>query len=79
MAIWKEWKHDNDDSLAEGNVGCIASLRGCGLLNFFRTQSMISHELLLEHILHMWNPEKQYFEVGAYVLTIGVERIYFFT
>ena len=40
---------------------------------------MVSHERLLEYILHMWNPEQQYFEVGAHVLTIEVEDIYFFT
>ena len=40
---------------------------------------MVSHECLLEHILCMWNLEKQYFEVGAHVLTIEVEDIYFLT
>ena len=38
---------------------------------------MVSHERLLEHILWMWNPEQQYFEVGAHILTIEVEDIYF--
>ena len=40
---------------------------------------MVSHEKLLEHILQMWNPEQQYFEVGAQILTIRVEDIYFLT
>ena len=40
---------------------------------------MVSHECLLEHILRMWNPEQQYFEVGAHVLKIEVEDIYFLT
>ena len=40
---------------------------------------MVSHECLLEYILRMWNPEQQYFEVGAHVLTIEVEDIYFLT
>ena len=40
---------------------------------------MISHEHLLEHILCMWNPKQHYFEVGAHVLTIEVEDIYFLT
>ena len=48
-------------------------------MNFFRTMSMISHERLLERILRMWNPEQRYFEVGAHVLTIEVEDIYFLT
>ena len=77
MVIWKERQHDDDDALDEGNAGCIAALRGCGLLKFFRTPSMISHECLLEHILRMWNPEQKYFKVGSYVLAIEVEDIYF--
>ena len=79
MVIWKERQHDNDDAFAEQNVGCIAALRDCGLLKFFRTPSMVSHERLLEHILWMWNPEQHYFEVGAHILTIEVEDIYFLT
>ena len=75
MVIWKERQHDDDDALDEGNAGCIATLRCCGLLKLFHTSSMISHERLLECILRMWNPEKQYFEVGAHVLTIEVEDI----
>ena len=79
MVIWKERQHDDDDSHAERNVGCIAALTNYGLLNFFCTPSMVSHERLLEYILHMWNPEQQYFEVGAHVLTIEVEDIYVLT
>ena len=40
---------------------------------------MVSHEQLLEHILRMWNPAQQHFEVGAHILTIEVEDIYFMT
>ena len=77
MVIWKERQHDNNDAFAERNADCIAALRDCGLLNFFCTPSMVSHERLLEHILRMWNPEQQYFEVGAHILTSEVEYIYF--
>ena len=79
MVIWKEQHHDDDDSCAEIDAGCIAALRNYSLLKFFRTPSMVSHERLIEYILHMWNPEQQYFEVGAHVLTIEVEDIYFLT
>ena len=58
MVIWKERQHDNDDAFAEQNAGCIAALRDYGLLKFFHTPRMVSHERLLEHILHMWNPEQ---------------------
>ena len=77
MVIWKERQHDNDDAFIEWNVGCIAALRDCRLLKFFRTPSMVSHELLLEHILRMWNLEQQYFKVGAHILIVEVENIYF--
>ena len=40
---------------------------------------MVSHKQLLEHILRMWNPEQQHFEVGAHILTLEVEDIYFLT
>ena len=70
-------KHDNDDDFAERNAGCIAALRDCGLLKLFRTASLVSHERLLEHILQMWNPEQQYFEIGAHILTLEAEEIYF--
>ena len=79
MVIWKERQHVNEDVFAERNAGCIAALRDCRLLKFFRTPSMVSHERLLEHILRMWNPEQQYFEVGAHILTVEVEDIYFLT
>ena len=59
------------------NVGCIAALQDCGLLKFFQTPSMVSHERLLEHILQMWNPEQQHFEVGAHILIVEVEDIYY--
>ena len=79
MVIWKERTHDNENAFAERNVGCISALRDCGLLNFFRIPSMVSHEWLLEHILQMWNPEQQYFKVGSDILTVEVEDIYFLT
>ena len=40
---------------------------------------MVLHERLLEHILWMWNPQQQHFEVGAHILTVEVEDIYFLT
>ena len=79
MVIWKERKHDLDDVASARDADCLGALRGCVLLKFFRTPSMISHPCLLEYILQMWNPEKQHFEVGIHVLTIEVEDIYLLT
>ena len=79
MVIWKERTHDNEDAAAERNTGCIAALWDCGILKFFRTPSMVSHEWLLEHILQMQNAKQQYFKVGGHILTVEVEDIYFLT
>ena len=48
-------------------------------MKFFQTPSMVSNERLLEHILRMWNPKHQLFEVGDHILTVEVEDIYFLT
>ena len=58
MVIWKERTHDNEDAAAKRNAVFIAALRDYGLLKFFQTLSMVSHERLLEHILQMWNPKQ---------------------
>ena len=79
MVIWKERTHDDEDVATKRNPVCIATLQNCGLLKFFRTPSMVSHERLLEHILRMWNLEQHHFEVGAHILTVEVEYIYFLT
>ena len=79
MVIWKERTHDDEDVAAERDPVCIAKLRNYGILKFFRTPSTVSHERLLEHILRIWNIEQQYFEVGAHILTVEVEDIYFLT
>ena len=77
MVVWKERQHEDDDVRARAYVGSIVALQGCGLLKLFHVPSMRSHVRLLEYILRMWNPKKQYFEVGAHVLTVEVEDIYF--
>ena len=79
MVIWKERTHDDEDVAAERNLVCITALQNYGILKLFRTPSMVSHKRLLEHILRMWNLEQQYFEVGAHILTVEVEEIYFLT
>ena len=34
---------------------------------------------LLEHLIHMWDPDQHHFEVGTHILAIDVEEIYFLT
>ena len=40
---------------------------------------MREHVRLLDHLIRMWNPNEQYFEVGGHILTLEVEEIYFLT
>ena len=76
MVIWKEREHDIGDIRGANDVGTVAALCRSGLLKSFNVPSMRSHVRLLEYILRMWNPEKQYFKVGAHILMVEVEYIY---
>ena len=79
MVVWKEIQHEDDDARSGADVVSIATLQCCGILKFFHVSSMKSHVRLLEYILRMWNLEQQYFELGAHILTVEVEDIYFLT
>ena len=72
MVVWKERKHDLDDITGENYQGTVHSLRECGLLKIFKVPSMRQQLRLLQYILRMWNPKKQYFEVGAHILIVEV-------
>ena len=79
MVVWKEREHELDDIREVNDARTVAALRGCGLLKLFNVPSMRSQLRLLEYILRMWNTEQQYFELGAHILTVEVEEIYFLT
>ena len=77
--MWKERQHEDDDARPREDDGSITALWGCGLLKFFHVPSMKYHVRLVEYILRKWNPKQQHFEVGAHILTMEVEEIYFLT
>ena len=79
MVIWKEREHELDDAQAVNNPNTILSLRECALLKLFRIPGMRTHVHLLEHLIRMWDPEQQHFQVGTHILTLDVEDIYFLT
>ena len=79
MVIWKECEHNPDDAHATNDTMIMRALRECGLLKYFRVSSMRAHVCLLDHLVHMWDPEKQNFQVGTHILIIDVEDIYFLT
>jgi hypothetical protein len=76
---WREREHEDDNNAAENHPATIAALRNCGLLKFFRIPGMRAQLPLLEHIIHMWDPDQQVFHVGMHTLTIDIEDIYFLT
>ena len=76
---WREREHEDDNATAENHPATIASLRDCGLLKYFRIPGMRAQVHLLEHLVQMWDPDQQVFNVGAHTLTIDIEDIYFLT
>ena len=53
MVVWKERKHEYDDSRAGADAGSIAALQGYGILNAFHVPRLKYHVILLEYILRM--------------------------
>jgi hypothetical protein len=76
---WREREHEDDNATAENHPQTIAALRDCGLLKYFRIPGMRARVRLLEHLVRMWDPDQQVFNVGAHTLTIDIEDIYFLT
>jgi hypothetical protein len=76
---WREREHEDDNAAAENHPPTIAALRDCGLLKYFRIPGMRAQVHLLEHLVWMWDPDQQVFNVGAHTLTIDIEDIYFLT
>ena len=70
---WREHEHEDDNSTAENHPATIAALRDCGLLKYFRIPGMRAQVHLLEHLVRMWDPDQQCFNVGAHTLTIDIE------
>jgi hypothetical protein len=50
-----------------------------GLLKFFKIQGMRAQLRLLEYLVHMWDVDQQVFHVGAHILSLDIEDIYFLT
>jgi hypothetical protein len=76
---WREREHEEDNTATENHPQTIVALRNCGLLKYFRIPGMRAQVRLLEHLVRMWDPDQQVFNVGAHTLTIDVEDIYFLT
>jgi hypothetical protein len=76
---WREREHKDDNATTENHPQTIVSLRDCGLLKYFCIPGMRAQVRLLEHLVWMWDPDQQVFNVGAHTLTIDIEDIYFLT
>jgi len=79
MLQWKKRKNKSDDFSASQYQQTINALRNCGLLSFFKTQSMRKELMLLENIIVLWDVTKQVFRVGPHSLEIDLEDMYFLT
>ena len=55
------------------------ALRQCRLLKFFKIEGMRAQLRLLEYLVHMWDVNEHEFHVGAHIITIYIEDIYFLT
>jgi hypothetical protein len=76
---WREQEHKDDNATSENHPLTLAALRDCGLLKYFRIPGMRAQVRLLEHLVRMWDPDEQVFNVRAHTLTIDIEDIYFLT
>jgi hypothetical protein len=79
MIEWKEREHEMDDLAALRSPRTRAILRACGLLKFFKLQKMKREMLLFEHMIVLWDVAEQGFRIGAQLLTIELEDVYFLT
>jgi hypothetical protein len=79
MLEWKEREHEEKYYFSWNDPGMVNSLRQCGLLKFFKIQSMRAQLRLLEYLVHMWVVNQQAFHVGSHILMIDIEDIYFLT
>jgi hypothetical protein len=79
MIEWKEREHEMDDLAALRSPRMQASLQYCGLLKFFKLQKMKREMLLLEHMIGLWDVAEHGFRIGAQLLTIELEDVYFLT
>ena len=79
MVIQKEFEHEMDDSKETNDPMTIRALRECGILKYFRVSGMRPHVCLMDHLIRMWNPNQQHFQVGTHILTIDVKDIYLLT
>ena len=79
MVIWKEREHELDDAQATNDPNSARALRECRLLKFFQIPRMRTQVRLLDHLIQMWDPKQQHFQVGIHILTFYVEDIYFLT
>jgi hypothetical protein len=77
MLEWRERGHEDEDYFDGNDSGTLNSLRQCGLLKLFKIQGMMAQLRLLEYLVHMWDVDQQVFRLGAHILKIDIDDIYF--
>ena len=77
MVIWKDIQHELDELQAGNDPMTMRALHECGLLKIFGIPRMRAYVHLLEHMIPIWDPDRQHFVNGTHTLTLDVEDIYF--
>jgi hypothetical protein len=72
-------EHEEEDYFVGNDPGMVMALQQCRLLKFFKIQGMRAQLKLLEYLVHMWDVNEQALHVGAHILMIDIEDIYFLT
>lgn len=77
--IWREREHESHDLDVANDLATIQALRNYGLLKFFWLLSIRVQLELLEYLVNTWDILIQCFRLGAHILSIQVEEIFFLT
>jgi hypothetical protein len=77
MLEWQEREHEEEDYFFVNDLVLVMALQQCGLLKKFKIQGMRAQMRLLEYQVHMWDVNEQVFHVGAHIVMIYIEDIYF--
>ena len=75
MIKWKERENELNYVVSLQKPRSRATLRNCGLLNFFKMQKMKKEVLLLEYMIGLWNTTEQGFQIGTHFLNIELEDV----
>jgi len=72
---WREREHSAIDNKVMEDQNSLDSLRGYGLLKFFKMPNMKANTRLLDILIHYWSVEDDAFMIDHMPLRIEIEDI----